>query len=82
VQYQPSSYGVVYLAATAIALAAGAFVWRRRSTPGALWLCLLLLAVAERAFADALDVSAVGLQTKVFWGKVSWIGSATIGSSC
>lgn len=50
----------------------------RRSSSAALWLFLLLLALAERAAADALDVSAIGLANKVLWGKVSWIGSAAI----
>ena len=76
--YQLSTYSVIYLVAATIALIAALFVWRRRFSPAAVWLFLLLLAVAERALADALDVSAIGLATKVFWGKVSWIGSATI----
>jgi len=78
VHYQLSTYSLIYLVAAALAVAAAVFVRSRRSSPAALWLFLLLLALAERAAADALDVSAIGLANKVLWGKVSWIGSATI----
>jgi len=69
--YQVSRYSALYLCAAIIA-------WRRRSAPGGAWLFAMLLAIIEWTLADSLEASAMVFSTKLFWGKMSYIGSAPI----
>jgi diguanylate cyclase (GGDEF)-like protein/PAS domain S-box-containing protein len=48
--------------------------FRRRNKPGVGTLTLLMFAVAEWAFASGLEAAVVGLQYKVFWSKIEYLG--------
>lgn len=55
-----------------------AYVWRRRQTPGALALMVVMLAMIEWELAYALELSGADLLTKVFWAKVKYLGILTL----
>lgn len=55
----------------------GVLVWRRRSTPGALPLALLLFAMAEWAFASAVEATYLDIPAKIFWSQVAYLGICT-----
>ena len=73
-----SSYSLVYLAAGVVTLFTASLAWKRRSASGGMWLFLAILAAGEWSMADFLDVSSYGLIVKTFWGKLSYLGSASI----
>lgn len=63
--------------ASAILLASLALVtWRKRSAPGTLSFCLLLLATAEWSLAYALEVTSRAFSSALFWDNVTWVGAA------
>jgi diguanylate cyclase (GGDEF)-like protein/PAS domain S-box-containing protein len=75
---QLSIFTLFYIAATLVASVTAILAWRRRSVPGGMWLFLMVMAAIAWTLADALDVSSVGLTSKILWGKMSYLGSATI----
>ncbi len=73
-----SSYSLVYLAAGLVTFITALLAWKRHSASGGIWLFLVILAAGEWSMADFMDVSSYGLIVKTFWGKVSYLGSASI----
>jgi diguanylate cyclase (GGDEF)-like protein/PAS domain S-box-containing protein len=73
-----SSYSLVYLAAGVVTLFSASLARKRRSASGGIWLLLVVLAAGEWSMADFMDVSSYGLIVKTFWGKLSYLGSASI----
>jgi diguanylate cyclase (GGDEF)-like protein len=67
-----SSIGLIAVAASCTATAA--FVWRRRSAPGAVALLLFLLSVAVWNAGYGLEIAATGARDKLFWGKAEYPG--------
>ena len=59
---------------SAVCAAIAVVLWRRRATPGAVPLVVLLAAVAEWNLAYGLEIAADGLAAKLFWAKVQYIG--------
>jgi diguanylate cyclase (GGDEF)-like protein/PAS domain S-box-containing protein len=51
--------------------------FRRRNTPGAGSLTLLMLSVAEWALASSLEAAAIGEANKLFWSKVEYLGAVS-----
>ncbi|MBV9228900.1 MAG: PAS domain S-box protein, partial [Chloroflexi bacterium] len=49
--------------------------WYRRPAPGALSLCLLMLAAAEWSLGYALELASPDLSSTLFWDNIAWIGS-------
>lgn len=49
-------------------------VWRRRAAPGAIPLGLLALSIAVWSLGYALEIGAVSLPAKMFWGKSQYFG--------
>ncbi len=76
--YEVSVYSVMYAMAAVVTAVVASFVWRRRDTPGAMWLFLMMMAMVWRTTCDAMDVSAVAVSTKVFWGQMSYVGSMAV----
>ncbi len=70
-----TAYTVFYVGAALIALVVAAFIWERRQAPGAVWLMLIMLAGAQWAFCDAMDMSATTLEGHIFWAKCSYLGA-------
>jgi diguanylate cyclase (GGDEF)-like protein/PAS domain S-box-containing protein len=56
----------------------GYLVFRRRKTPGALAAAVLLFITAEAAFASGMEVAGVGLQNKIIWAKLEYLGVISI----
>ncbi len=73
-----SSYSLVYLAAGLVTLFTASLAWKRRPASGGIWLFLAVLAAGEWSMADFMDVSSYGMLVKIFWGKLSYLGSASI----
>src|SRR5918994_847828 len=75
VQFQSSPYILPLLVASIIAVFVAVYVWRRRATAsGAVPLVLLALAIAEWSLGYALEIAGADLPTKVFWGKIQYLG--------
>jgi diguanylate cyclase (GGDEF)-like protein/PAS domain S-box-containing protein len=66
--------GLLHLAAL-VSILVAILALRHRHTFGALSLGLLFLAISEWALAVGLETSAVGLESKVFFSKIEYIGS-------
>jgi PAS domain S-box-containing protein len=75
-QYTPYVLPLVIAAGLSAALAL--FVWRHRSAPGAKVLVLLMLAAAEWSLGYGLELVSADLPTKLFWGKVAYLGIAIV----
>ncbi len=75
------TFSLVYVLAAAIALAAVAVIWPRRTAPGGMPLALLLLAEALWAVCDAIELHVPTVGGKRLVSQVQYIGViATAGS--
>jgi PAS domain S-box-containing protein len=78
VRWQITPYSYVLLVAAAIAAALVIYAWRRRGTPGAQTLALLMAGLCIWTAGYALELSGADLPTKIFWAKVQYIGIVTV----
>jgi PAS domain-containing protein len=69
-------YSWVLFAACALSVFVLLILWPRRRAPGALGLVLLECAIIVWTFAEALDIGAVQLETKILWSTISYPGVA------
>lgn len=69
---------VVLLVSAIISALLGFHAWQRRRQPGALWLSLLMLAVAEWSLGGLFEIIVPGVGGKILWSKVCYIGIATV----
>jgi len=76
--WQYNHYVLLLIISAAISAALALFVWRRRPAPGATVSVLLLLAVAEWLLAYTFELGSVDLPSKLFWGKVAYLGIVTV----
>jgi diguanylate cyclase (GGDEF)-like protein len=65
---------ILLLSVSVSCAAMAAFVWRRRSAPGALALMCFLLCVAVWNAGYGLEIAADGLARKLFWAKAEYPG--------
>ena len=77
-RWQVTPYSYVLLVAAAISAALAFYAWRRRGTPGADALVLLMAGLCIWTAGYALELSGPDLSTKIFWAKVEYIGIATV----
>ena len=75
-QYTP--YVLPSIIAATVSVVLAFFVWRRRPAPGATPAALLTLAVAEWLLGYAFELGSADLPSKLFWGKVAYLGVVTI----
>jgi len=70
----------VYVLFVGAFLSAGAafIAWRRRKSPGGLFLCLALAAMSEWALAGGLEAAVVEQPAKIFWSQVCYVGFVNI----
>ncbi len=54
------------------------WVWKQRPETDTTTFSLMMLAIAEWSFGNALEMAAVNLSTKIFWAKVEYIGITTV----
>jgi PAS domain S-box-containing protein len=71
-------YQLILLIAVGVALVVALVSWRRRETPGAAPLALIMLAVAVWAGLNLLEHAVVGFQNKLFFGKLQYLGIASV----
>lgn len=76
--FQYSPYVIPLLIAGLIAIGLVFYVSRLRTRPGATPLLFLALAAAIWALGYALEIGGSDLFTKVFWGKIQYIGIAVV----
>lgn len=76
--WQVTPYSYLLLVAAAMSAALIFFAWRRRGTPGAETLALLMTGVCVWAAGYALELSGADLPTKILWAKAEYIGIATV----
>jgi N-terminal 7TM region of histidine kinase len=77
-RWQVTPYSYLLLVAAAISAALVFFAWRRRGTPGAATLAMLMIGVCIWTAGYALELSVADLPTKIFWAKLEYIGIATV----
>jgi PAS domain S-box-containing protein len=77
-RWQVTPYSYLLLVAAAVSAALVFFAWRRRGTPGAETLALLMTGVCIWAAGYALELSGADLSTKIVWAKAEYIGIATV----
>ncbi|MDQ4129048.1 MAG: ATP-binding protein [Actinomycetota bacterium] len=71
-------YTLLLLAAAAISAALVVYVWRRRDARGAGAVVLMMLAVCVWSLGYAFEIGAAGLEAKVLWAKVEYLGIVTV----
>jgi PAS domain S-box-containing protein len=75
-QYTP--YALPLFVAAVVSGGLAFFAWRRRGTPGAGAVALMMLGVSVWSLGYALEFAAAGLGAKVFWAKVEYLGIVTV----
>jgi PAS domain S-box-containing protein len=76
-EFQFSPYILPLIGAAIVSGWIAAYVWTRRSTRSAPALTGLALAVMVWSLGYALEIAGANLATKLFWGKVQYIGIVT-----
>jgi PAS domain S-box-containing protein len=77
-EFQFSPYMLPLIGSAIIAGWVAAYVWTRRSTRSAPALVLLALAIMVWSAGYALEIAGANLATKLFWGKVQYIGIVSV----
>jgi PAS domain S-box-containing protein len=79
VQFQYTPYILPLILSSIIASSVAVYVWQRRATAsGAMALVTLAFASAVWSLGYALEIAGNDLPTKIFWGKIQYIGIGTI----
>ncbi|HMX18461.1 MAG TPA: PAS domain S-box protein [Anaerolineales bacterium] len=71
-QYSPVAFVLLITALISIFIAF--YIWPQRKTRGVTALIILSLSAAQWLIFYALEVSAIDLETKFFWGKLEYVG--------
>lgn len=78
-QFEYSPYILPLIVSSIIACFVSVYVWQRRATTsGAVALVSLALASAVWSLGYAFEIASIDLSTKIFWGKIQYIGIGTI----
>ncbi|MBT3346675.1 MAG: PAS domain-containing protein, partial [Gemmatimonadetes bacterium] len=72
--WQPNPFSLPLFLATVVCVALLPYIWRRRASPGAPPLFMLLSAVGFWSLGNALEIATVDLAMKLLWAKVSYVG--------
>jgi PAS domain S-box-containing protein len=70
-------YLLPLIATAVLAVTVASYAWRRRGTPGAAALTVLLLAAGWWAVGYLFELAVDGRATKIFWAKVEYLGIVT-----
>jgi len=76
--FEYSPYVPPLIVATLIAVWAILYMWPHRKKRGTPMLMMLAAGIFVWTLGYALEIAGVGLATKVFWGKVQYVGIATL----
>lgn len=77
-EFQYSPYVLPLIGTAIVSGWLAAYVWTRRSTRSAPALVGLALAIMIWSIGYALEIVGTGLPTKIFWGKVQYIGIVAV----
>ena len=73
-----TDYSLALFIAAIIVFLLAAYSWPRRFVPGGVFFFLTMLAVGEWSISSAMEMAAIEIPVKVFWGQMSYIGVTTI----
>ena len=68
------AYTLSLLVAAVISVVFVFYAWRRRDVLGAESLAFLMMAISVWAFGYALELAVPGIEGKIFWAKVQYLG--------
>lgn len=71
------TYSPYILPLAAAALISGwvmVYAWQRRSSPNAVSLAIMALGITQWSLGYILEIAGADLTTKLFWGKIQYIG--------
>ena len=71
-------YALLMLLAAVASLLLAFYAWRRRGTPGATMLALMMVAGATWSTAYGLEMVSVGVAAKFFWANLKYLGIVTV----
>jgi NtrC-family two-component system sensor histidine kinase KinB len=77
-QWQYSLYVPILFAAAIISVGLAWYTGKHPDTPGAVSFMVLMLAVAEWALVSGLRLGSVGLDAKLFWAKLRYLGIVVV----
>ncbi len=66
---------ILLFCSAAFAVVIASIAWTRRSIPESKTIAVLMVALAVWSIANAFEAAATELNTKVFWSKVSYLGT-------
>jgi PAS domain S-box-containing protein len=69
---------IVSSVAAIVSASIAVYAWRRRDAPGGVYFALLMLMAAEWAFVNTAEFVSIGVSTKIWWSKLSYIGIVNI----
>ena len=72
-----STLAIPFFASTALAIPIMVLSWKRRTTPAATSLLLLMVAIATWSLAAGFEILAVRIAVKLTWAKLSYLGVTT-----
>jgi hypothetical protein len=76
--WRNSSYEFFLFGVTALLVVFALRTWRRRGTPGAMALMVLMAAGAVWSVGDALSLGASELSTSIFWAEIKYLGIVAV----
>lgn len=71
-------FAIPYMVSGIVALSATVVAWQHRRRHGAVALCCLMLAAGVWSLGNALEICSVGMEAKILWANVEYIGIATV----
>jgi PAS domain S-box-containing protein len=75
--WQPNFYSLALIFAGILSISGAAVASQRRGNPGALWLTLLMAAIAIWSFGYALEMAVADLHFQILMAKIEYIGITT-----
>ncbi len=76
--FQFTSYHILLMTSVVVSLVIAFALWHRRPALGKGFFILLMLAVSEWAIGYFFELGSVGLQNKIFWAKIKYLGVVSV----
>ncbi len=76
--WQNMPYFIVQAVASGMAALLALYAWRRRAVAGGVTFALLMLAVSEWAFTNAMEAISIEMPAKILWSKISYLGITSV----
>ncbi|MEN6573135.1 histidine kinase N-terminal 7TM domain-containing protein [Methanobacterium aggregans] len=75
---QYTAYTALLLFTTCLNIFLAWNIWKRRGISGSIYLFFIILAASLWSFTGALELASTSIGSKIFWGKISYIGITTV----